>query len=68
MSVEDHQITGGLGGAIAEVLTSKSPCYLYRHGVQNRFCESGGGRELMERYELDSKGIIKHIKNILKNK
>ena len=68
ISVEDHQITGGLGGAIAEVLTKKYPCFLYRHGIYDRFCESGGGKELIQHYELDASGIVKHVKNALKMK
>lgn len=65
ISVEDHQITGGLGGAIAEVLgeSGKSiPCSLKRHGIRNMFCESGEPLELMKKYGLDSEGIAEFVR------
>ncbi|MFH2106152.1 MAG: transketolase C-terminal domain-containing protein [Candidatus Micrarchaeota archaeon] len=68
MSVEDHQVIGGLGGAISEVLCENSPALLHRHGIYNRFCESGGGKELMHKYELDAEGIVKQAKKALKMK
>ncbi len=68
MSVEDHQIDGGLGSAISEVLCETHPTYLYRHGVRNMFCESGSGRALMKKYEMDADGIVKHAKLALKLK
>lgn len=68
MSVEEHQVNGGMGSAIAEVLSDKYPCQLKRHGIHNRFCESGDGYELLERYLLDSKGIAKTAKEALRNK
>jgi transketolase len=69
ISVEDHQITGGLGGAIAEVLSEvgKSiPCTLKRHGLRNIFCESGEPLELVRKYGLDSEGIAKFIRDVYK--
>ena len=65
MSVEEHQISGGLGSAIAEVLCDAHPVRLYRHGIRDRFCESGEGLELLAKYELDAKGIAKHALNAL---
>jgi len=65
ISVEDHQITGGLGGAIAEVLSElgkSTPCTLKRHGIRNIFCESGEPLELMIKYGLDSEGIAKFVR------
>ncbi|MBI5224197.1 transketolase family protein [Candidatus Micrarchaeota archaeon] len=68
VSVEEHQIDGGLGSAIAEVLCSEQPCLLYRHGVYNRFCESGPGLALLAKYELDAAGIAKHVRLAMKLK
>lgn len=62
VSVEDHQVTGGLGSAIAEVLSDKKPCILKRHGIQDRFCESGECPELLGKYGLDVEGIFSFIK------
>jgi transketolase len=66
ISVEDHQITGGLGGAIAEVLSElgrSTPCTLRRHGIKNIFCESGEPLELMKKYGLDSEGIGQFVRD-----
>lgn len=70
ISVEDHQITGGLGGAIAEVLSELGkaiPCTLKRHGIKNIFCESGEPLELLKKYGLDSEGIAKFVRETYKN-
>jgi transketolase len=64
VTVEDHQIIGGLGGAIAEALGElgkSSPCTLKRHGIKNIFCESGEPLELMKKYKLDSEGIAEFV-------
>ncbi|MCP4646747.1 MAG: transketolase family protein [bacterium] len=70
VTAEEHQVIGGLGSAVAEVLSSyKNDAVLRRHGIYNRFCESGSAKELMGKYELDSKGIAKIVKEeIKKNK
>ncbi|MGV8085930.1 MAG: transketolase family protein [Candidatus Bilamarchaeum sp.] len=68
MSVEEHQIDGGLGSAISEVLTSQMPALLYRHGIRNQFCESGDAYDLLKKYELDAAGIVKHAKEAMKMK
>ena len=70
ISVEDHQITGGLGGAIAEVLSESgksTPCTLKRLGINNMFCESGEPLELMKKYKLDSEGIAEFVRKNYKN-
>ncbi|MCW4030521.1 MAG: transketolase family protein [Candidatus Bathyarchaeota archaeon] len=65
VSVEDHQITGGLGGAIAEVLSESgksTPCTLRRLGIKDIFCESGEPLELMKKFGLDSEGIAEFVR------
>ncbi len=59
ISIEDHNIIGGLGSAIAEVLTSKNPCKLERIGIKDHFGRSGNATELLHYYELDAEGIVK---------
>jgi len=66
ISVEDHQITGGLGSAIAEVLCEEAPCILKRHGIRDRFCESGDAFELMRKYGIDADGIEKFVREVRK--
>lgn len=73
VSVEEHQIHGGMGSAIAEVLSSEScvsadgkPARLKIHGVYDRFCESGSGAELLKKYKLDAAGIAETVKEAVK--
>lgn len=62
VTVEEHSIIGGLGGAVAEVLSEKQPTKLLRIGVKDTFGESGPAVKLLEKYELDAAGIYKQIK------
>lgn len=57
ISVEEAQIAGGLGGAIAELLTEQLPLPLRRLGMQDRFGESGNPSELLEHFQLTGKHI-----------
>ena len=61
ISVEDHNVIGGLGSAIAEVLTENYPCKLERMGVPDTFGKSGKAEELLEYFKIDSKAIIQKI-------
>jgi transketolase len=58
VTCEEAQVTGGLGGAIAELLSEEHPVPLNRVGVQDRFGESGKPSELMEKFGLTAKHII----------
>ena len=57
VTAEEHSIIGGLGGAVAEVLSEKLPTKLCRIGVQDRFGESGTAGELVAKYGLDGAGV-----------
>ena len=57
LSVEDHSIIGGLGSAIAEVLTDKCPKKLIRLGIKDTFGKSGKAEELIKHFKLDAKSI-----------
>jgi transketolase len=65
ITLEDHQINGGLGGAIAEVLGEKCPTKMMRMGMKDAFGESGEAGELLAKYELDKDGVIKTIRKII---
>ncbi len=67
VTLEDHQINGGLGGAIAEVLGEKCPTKMIRMGMKDIFGESGEPGELLAKYGLDKDGVIKRVKEITKN-
>ncbi len=61
VSIEDHNIIGGLGSAISEVLTENEPKKLIRLGIKDTFGKSGKAEELMEKFEITSKTIIKQF-------
>ena len=63
ISIEDHSIIGGLGSAIAEVLTEEYPCKLIRMGIKDTFGKSGNAVELLKYFGLTSENIIKCLKN-----
>lgn len=59
VSIEDHNIIGGLGSAISEVLTDEFPKRLTRIGVQDVFGKSGKAEELMEYFGITAENLIK---------
>jgi transketolase len=62
VSIEDHNIIGGLGGAISEVIASNGlNKKLLRIGINDEFGESGKANELLKYYKLDSESIAKKI-------
>ena len=61
-TVEEHSIIGGLGSAVAEVLSEKCPTKLTRIGVNDTFGESGPAKELIKKYKLDAESIAVRIK------
>ncbi|HSV95261.1 MAG TPA: transketolase C-terminal domain-containing protein [Spirochaetia bacterium] len=65
ITLEDHQVNGGLGGAIAEVLGEKCPTKMVRMGMKDCFGESGNPGELLAKYGLDKDGVIKVIRKII---
>lgn len=69
VSAEDHQIDGGLGSAIAEVLAEAGcPAVLGRVGVKGSFGESGNTAELYRKYGIDSAAIAKAAKEAVQRK
>jgi transketolase len=57
LTVEDHQITGGLGGAVCEALAEVEPVKIRRHGILDVFGESGTPEGLYKHFKLDADGI-----------
>jgi transketolase len=66
ISVEDHNIIGGLGSAIAEVLIEEYPKKLNRIGINDTFTQSGKASELVKKYGLDAESIADRCIEILK--
>ena len=68
ITAEEHSIIGGLGAAVAEVLAENSTSIKFlRMGIKDVFCESGSPPDLLEKYELNEKHMIKNAKKMLKN-
>ncbi|MBI5045484.1 MAG: transketolase family protein [Candidatus Niyogibacteria bacterium] len=68
VTVEEHQIMGGLGSAIAEVLAKNYPTPMEFMGIQDRFGESGEPNELIEYFGLMPKDIVEAAKRVIKRK
>ena len=68
ISVEEHQINGGLGSAIAECLSRNYPVPQEFIGVQNRFGESGDPSELIEKFGMGVSSIKEAVKKAIQRK
>jgi len=68
VTAEEHQVTGGLGGAVAEVLSQNYPVPLKIIGIEDRFGESGEPNELLEKFGLTKEAIIKAVTAVLRMK
>jgi transketolase len=67
LTVEEHSIIGGLGGAVSEVLAESGLSIKFkRMGVQDMFCESGEPEDLFEKYGLSTAHIVKTVKKLIK--
>ena len=68
VTAEEHSIIGGLGSAVAEVVSENCPVPVLRVGVKDTFGESGKPNELLEKYGLTSKDIVNKVKKALELK
>ena len=68
ITAEDHNIIGGLGGAVAEVLGENYPCIMKRIGLEDRYGESGKPAELYEKYGLSARHVARKVKETIKKK
>lgn len=66
VTAEEHSVIGGLGSAVAEVLSEEAPAKLLRIGVGDVFGESGPAKELVAKYGLDGTGIYEKVKKFVK--
>lgn len=65
LTIEDHQVIGGLGSAVAELIAEKNVNVKFKRlGIQDSFGESGPFEELQEKYGLTAKSIVKEIKKL----
>ena len=68
VSVEDHQVAGGLGGLLAESFAKQFPVPMEYIGLQDTFAESGTPQELKEAYGMDVSAIKRAVRNVLSRK
>jgi len=68
VTVEEHQVLGGLGGAVAELLAKKNPVPMEFIGMQDTFGESGTASELIDAYEMGVKDIVLAVKRVIRRK
>lgn len=66
VTVEEHQVNGGLGGAVAELLGEHHPVPLKRIGVEDVFGQSGDPEELLDHYGLTPKHVAKAAQELVK--
>lgn len=67
-TIEEHQIAGGLGGAVAEFLSETLPTPMARIGITDQFGQSGTQEELIKHYGLDRTAIIQAVETLLTKK
>jgi transketolase len=68
VTCEEHNVIGGLGSAVCEVLSENRPAPVKRVGVMDTFGESGKPSQLLEEYGLTSENIVNAAKEVLKMK
>lgn len=68
VTVEEHQVMGGMGSAIAECLARECPVPIEFVGVQDRFGESGNPNELIEHFGMGKSAIIEAVRKVMKRK
>ncbi|MBW6441566.1 transketolase family protein [Patescibacteria group bacterium] len=68
VTIEEHQIIGGLGGAVSELLSEKLPTPLLRIGVEDAFGESGSYEDLKNKFGLSAHRIEDKVVKFLKEK
>lgn len=68
VTAEEHMINGGLGDAVAQVLSKNIPCPQEFVGVNDTFGESGPPMELMEKYGLGTKDIVQAVQKVISRK
>ncbi len=68
VTLEEHQVMGGAGSAVAEVLAKQYPVPIEMVGMQDSFGESGNPEELIRKYGMDKDAIKTAIKKVLSRK
>ncbi len=57
LTVEEHSVIGGMGSAVAELVSEKCPVKVHRHGIYDEFGRSGSAAKVLEYYNLTAEAI-----------
>lgn len=68
LTIEEHSIIGGLGGAVCELVSEHYPVPVLRMGINDVFGQSGTPNELLEHYNLTTAEIMRNVHNLLEKK
>ena len=68
VTAEEHQVIGGLGSAVAELLSRECPVWIEMVGIKDQFGQSGQPMELIEHYGLGKQSILEAVKRVLERK
>lgn len=68
VTAEEHQVMGGCGSAVVEVLAKNYPVPVEMIGMQNSFGESGQPDELLKKYGMDTGAIVEAVQRVIKRK
>ena len=68
VTIEEHQVAGGMGSAVSECLSKNFPVPMEILGVQDRFGQSGKPKELFAEYGLTKEDIMKSVKKVIARK
>ncbi|MCI8861982.1 MAG: transketolase [Lachnospiraceae bacterium] len=64
VTVEDHNIYGGLGSTVCEVACEESPAKVIRLGLKDQYARSGAAKELLDAYGLSVEDIVNAVKRV----
>src|SRR5690606_22191126 len=68
VTIEEHQIAGGMGSAVAEVLSMHEPVPIEFIGMHDEYGQSGETDELIAHYKMDAKSIQEAVQKVIKRK
>ena len=65
VTIEEHSVIGGLGGAVAETLSEHRPTRVDRIGIQDHYTESASEQELLDMYCLSAERVAQRVRRLL---
>jgi len=68
VTVEEHQVQGGMGSAVSEVLSKNHPVPMEFIGMQDHFGESGEPEELLKKYAMKASDVVSSVKKVIARK